>query len=59
MAKQSVDYAQQVRLFSCLVSRSENVKPLVKLMNKLGAVSVEVVPMQQGQKQSRFVAWRY
>jgi len=59
MATESVDFASQVTWFSSLVSKSENVSPIKKLLVQLGAKQVEVVKMAQGQKISRFIAWQF
>jgi len=59
MASESVDFASQVTWFSSLVSKSENVAPIKKLLAQLGAKQVEVVKMAQGQKISRFIAWKF
>jgi len=59
MATESVDFASQVTWFSSLVSKSENVAPIKKLLAQLGAKQVEVVKMAQGQKISRFIAWKF
>jgi len=59
MIKESKDYARQVCWFSSLVSKSENVAPLKKQLEQIGAVHVKVVNMAQGQKVSRFIAWSF
>ncbi|GLS92633.1 ribosomal RNA large subunit methyltransferase F [Psychromonas marina] len=59
MATESVEFAQQVRWFSSLVSKSENVAPLKKLLTQLNAKQIKVVKMAQGQKVSRFIAWSF
>lgn len=59
LAKESADVAQQVCWFSTLVSKAGNVAPLQALLNKLGAKSVQLQDMAQGQKRSRFVAWSF
>ncbi|WP_372881908.1 23S rRNA (adenine(1618)-N(6))-methyltransferase RlmF [Psychromonas sp.] len=59
MVAESKVYAQQVCWFSSLVSKSENVAPLKKLLQQLGAVHVKVIKMAQGQKISRFIAWSF
>jgi len=59
MIKESKDYAQQVCWFSSLVSKSENVGPLKKQLEQLGAAHVKVIKMAQGQKVSRFIAWSF
>jgi len=45
--------------FSALVSRSENLPAVRAALRQAGAGEVRVVAMGQGQKESRFVAWRY
>lgn len=59
MAEQSVEFAGQVGWFSSLMSKSENVPLLQKRLKQLGAVDVRVIPMAQGQKISRIIAWRF
>lgn len=59
MARESSEYREQVGCFSSLVSKSENVPVLKKLLQKLGACSIEVIAMSQGQKTSRLLAWRF
>jgi len=59
MCKESQGYGQQVHWFSSLVSKSENIAPLKKLLVGLGAKQVKVIEMSQGQKISRLLAWRF
>lgn len=59
MAQESKDFSQQVRWFTSLVSKKENVALLQQQLKKLGAKSIKVVGMAQGQKISRFVAWSF
>ena len=59
MINQSQKVAQHCYLFSCLVSKQENIKPLSQLLKKVGATGVRVVQMAQGQKVSRFITWRF
>lgn len=59
MATESVLYAQQVGWFTVLVSNQDHVPVLQKILRKLGASDIRVVAMAQGQKNSRFVAWRF
>ncbi|WP_022941697.1 23S rRNA (adenine(1618)-N(6))-methyltransferase RlmF [Psychromonas hadalis] len=59
MVNESVDFATQVGWFSSLVSKSENIAPLKKRLTQIGAKQVEVIKMTQGQKISRFIAWRF
>lgn len=59
MVTESVEFKKQVTWFSSLVSKSENVAPIKKLLTQVGAQQVKVVKMAQGQKISRFIAWRF
>ncbi len=59
MANESQDFAHQVGWFSSLVSKHENVVPMQQQLKKLGAKQIKVVPMAQGQKISRFIAWSF
>jgi len=57
MCIESKQYSQQVGWFSALVSKSENIAPLKKLLLQLEAKKVKVINMSQGQKISRLIAW--
>ena len=59
MIKQSQNYAQQVGWFTSLVSKSANLKAIYKQLENVAVTEVKTVNMAQGQKLSRFVAWRF
>jgi 23S rRNA (adenine1618-N6)-methyltransferase len=59
MIDESAAIGAQVRWFSTLVSKGENVAPMQRRLRALGATALRVVPMAQGNKQSRFVAWSF
>jgi 23S rRNA (adenine1618-N6)-methyltransferase len=59
MAKESIEYKDQVEWFSTLVSKKENVLPMKKALDMLGATTIKVVEMAQGQKVSRLIAWKF
>ncbi|TPD49608.1 MAG: 23S rRNA (adenine(1618)-N(6))-methyltransferase RlmF [Thalassolituus maritimus] len=59
MIKESKQFASQIRWFTSLVSKAENVKPLSKLANKAGATDVKVIEMTQGKKQTRVLVWTF
>lgn len=59
MIKQSKKYAKQVSWFTCLVSKKDNLKGIYNQLEWVGATEVKTVDMAQGQKISRFVAWRF
>ncbi len=58
MVKESVNFSSQVTWFTSLVSNKDNVKPTVKLLDKLGAEH-RILEMSQGQKVSRVLAWTF
>jgi 23S rRNA (adenine1618-N6)-methyltransferase len=41
------------------VSKKEHLKPLEVILNQKGAKSILVLPMQQGNKMSRILAWSF
>ena len=55
---ESTHYKNQVKVFTCLVSQKEHLKNIKRAINKTGATH-EIVEMQQGNKLSRFIVWRY
>ncbi len=59
MARESVDFANQVFWFSSLVAKVAHVEPLCRELRQLGAQAVKVIEMGQGQKLSRFIAWSF
>ena len=56
---ESKHFAKQVGWFTTLISNKAHVAPLQKILTKLGVAEVQIIPMEQGQKSSRIVAWRY
>lgn len=59
MIAESKSFARQVRWFTTLVSRGDNLPPLYRALTEAGAVKVVKKEMAQGQKQSRFIAWTF
>lgn len=59
MIRESQAFAEQCRWFTSLVSKSENVKPSIKLIQKLGATEVKQIDMYQGNKITRILAWTF
>ena len=59
MIRESVDFAAQVGWFTSLVSKGEHLRGLKKVLAQCSAKQVAVVQMSQGQKISRFLAWRF
>ena len=58
MVKQSADFKTQVNWFTALVSQKEHLPKISKQIIKLGAKH-KIVNMEQGNKQSRFIAWSF
>lgn len=59
MIKQSVDKADQVKWFSTLVSKKENLDVIKKVLKEVNTKKVKVIDMKQGNKVSRIVAWTF
>lgn len=59
MIRESRSFARQVLWFSSLVSKKENLPALYKVFDEVEAVQVKTIPMSQGLKSSRMVAWSY
>lgn len=58
MIYESVHFKFQCQWFTSLVSKKENLKPLYTILKKVGASS-EIIAMQQGNKTSRILAWKF
>ncbi|MEJ1221901.1 23S rRNA (adenine(1618)-N(6))-methyltransferase RlmF [Sediminicola sp. 1XM1-17] len=58
MIKESSKFKNQVGWFTTLVSKKENLPKIYKQLEKM-KVNHTTVPMEQGNKQSRFVAWKF
>ena len=59
MVKESALVKKQVQWFSTLVSNSGNVKILDREIEKAGASELHTLEMEQGQKKTRVLAWRF
>ena len=59
MIKESKHYCEQVLWFTCLVSKKDHLSPLKLALKKAKVSEFKVVKMAQGQKVSRFIAWRF
>lgn len=59
MIHESCDYGGQVLWFSSLVSKGDNLKPCQQALKQLGAKEVKILEMQQGNKQTRVLAWSF
>lgn len=59
MMNESVDYANQCRWFTSLVSKIENLTPAKAYLKALNARKVKVIDMKQGNKITRILAWSF
>ncbi|RXR20358.1 23S rRNA (adenine(1618)-N(6))-methyltransferase RlmF [Flavobacterium amnicola] len=58
MIYESVHFKTQCKWFTSLVSKKENLKPLFTVLKKVKA-EVEIIEMNQGNKTSRILAWKF
>jgi 23S rRNA (adenine1618-N6)-methyltransferase len=59
MVAQSAGIPKRCLWFTSLVSKAENVAHVEAALKKVHPVAVRVIPMAQGQKQSRLIAWTF
>jgi 23S rRNA (adenine1618-N6)-methyltransferase len=59
MIKESVAVANQIGWFTSLVSKKDNLALIYKALHQQSVTEVKTINMAQGQKVSRFVAWRF
>ncbi|WP_440223686.1 23S rRNA (adenine(1618)-N(6))-methyltransferase RlmF [Dokdonella sp. MW10] len=59
MIDESVAKRDQVLWFTSLVATSDHLRDLRARLARTGAVDVREIPMSQGAKQSRFLAWTF
>lgn len=45
--------------FSTLVSKQDNIKSIEAILHKYNPTDIKVIPMSQGQKSSRIIAWTF
>lgn len=58
MINESLSFGEQVEWFTSLVSKEENLYPLQKVLQKIPGCEIKIIEMNQGQKKSRFIAWK-
>ncbi len=56
---ESAKYPLQVLWFTTLVSKKEHLGSLQKTLTKVGASTIKIIDMAQGQKTSRILAWNF
>jgi 23S rRNA (adenine1618-N6)-methyltransferase len=59
MILQSKKFASNCFCFSTLVSKESNLKSIYRTLEQVEAFGIETIPMGQGNKISRIVAWTF
>ena len=59
MVQQSVEYRSSCLWFTTLLSKQSNLKSVEFELKKCGAFEIKIIPMGQGNKISRIVAWTF
>lgn len=59
MIYESAHFKTQCLWFTVLVSKKENLKTFYNHLNKVKALDVKTIEMEQGNKTSRFIAWTF
>ncbi len=59
MINESVEYAENCQWFTTIVSNKDHLKKFDKVLETVNAKEVKVIPMGQGNKNSRILAWRF
>jgi 23S rRNA (adenine1618-N6)-methyltransferase len=59
MIFESRNFAQNCLWFSSLISKEAHLKSIYRVLAECGATQVETIPMSQGNKISRIVAWSF
>lgn len=59
MIYESVKYPLNCFWFTTLVSKKDNLRTIYRTLNKVGAIEIKTIEMNQGQKISRLVAWTF
>lgn len=59
MIAESSDYRSNVGWFTTLVSKEKNLSKLYTQLKAVGVAEYKTIPMQQGTKNSRILAWRF
>lgn len=59
MIYESMDYKAQLGWCTTLVANKDNLKPLVAVLEFKKAKDIEIIKMEQGNKISRILAWRW
>jgi 23S rRNA (adenine1618-N6)-methyltransferase len=59
MIAESAEFPSLCGWYSCLISRSENLPEVLNALRRAKVAEHRIIPMSQGQKKSRIVAWKF
>lgn len=59
MIVESKQFAKTCMWFTTLISKESNLKNVYKALEKVGVIQLQTIPMAQGNKKSRIVAWSF
>jgi 23S rRNA (adenine1618-N6)-methyltransferase len=59
MVRQSSQFAASCCWFTTLVSKQSNLRPIEQELRSVSALGVTVIPVSQGSKAARIVAWTF
>ncbi|MDP3541564.1 MAG: 23S rRNA (adenine(1618)-N(6))-methyltransferase RlmF [Elusimicrobiota bacterium] len=59
LIEESAAFAGQVRWFTVLISKASSLRAVEAALTKAEALERRIIPMEQGQKKSRVVAWTF
>ena len=59
MVKESKKFSRQCFWFSSLISKQSNLKSIYQILEAFNVEQVVTIPMGQGNKTSRIVAWTF
>ena len=59
LAVESVQYQNQIKWFTCLVSKKENLRTFKRYIRKGNPSDIKVITMNQGNNTSQCIAWTF
>ena len=59
MIVESKQFSKSCMWYTTLISKESNLKNVYKALEKAGVIQVQTIPMAQGNKKSRIVAWSF
>jgi len=59
MIRESAQFSGSVSWFTSLISKKERLPVFYSELEKVKATDIRIIPMAQGQKKSRILAWTF